>query len=199
MSITLRITTLFLGFLLPTMGAFAQSDTLQVRYDELLDRSETYNQFKVIRTERLQSLWSEVQDSIRTYQQGATVAAQEISELKSQVAELTSDLQAVRVELGQTQDQLGMISFLGIDFNVVAYHTIVWAIIISLLALGIIIYGMYHRANSVTRSTNNDLRALQHEYEDFKERARTRETKVKRELQTAVNTIEELKRGAKKS
>ena len=198
MSTTFRI--LSTVFLLTSLqiSAFSQSDSLQVRYDELMQKSETYEQFKVIRTNRLTSLWSEVQDTISTYQRQQSSAESEIKNLKSNQGKLSAEIEQLKEQLVATESQLGKLTFLGADINATAYHSIVWGIILVLAILIIISYGMFLRSNALTRTTSNDLNTLKEEFEQLKERARERETKIKRELQTAVNTLEEYKRGIKK-
>ena len=198
MKTNIKTFVLFFGLMMAAMSASAQSDSLQVRYDELMQKSETYEQFKVIRTTRLDALWSEVQDSIRLYQRGLSSAAVETDRLSSKIDELEGELTQIKTNLDETEAQLGQISFLGADVNVTLYHTIVWAIILAIAVLIVIVYGMFLRANAVTRTTSNDLAALKDEFEQLKERSREREIKIKRELQTTLNTLEEYKRGVKK-
>ena len=198
MKTNIKTFVLFFGLMMAAMSASAQSDSLQVRYDELMQKSETYEQFKVIRTTRLDALWGEVQDSIRVYQRRLSSAAVETDRLSSKIDELEGELTQIKTNLDETEAQLGQISFLGADVNVTLYHTIVWAIILALAVLIVIVYGMFLRANAVTRTTSNDLAALKDEFEQLKERSREREIKIKRELQTTLNTLEEYKRGVKK-
>jgi hypothetical protein len=176
----------------------AQSDTLQARFDELMLSSETYQQFKVIRINRLNELFSEVQDTIKTNQQQALIIQQQLETQKEEVSRLSSKIEEINTELSITKDKLGKIDFIGIPFEVSTYHLIVWALILILAGLSVFVYTMFLRANSVSKSISGEHQALIREFEAFKERSREKEVKIKRELQTTINTLEELKRGSKK-
>lgn len=176
----------------------AQSDSLQVRYEQLMDRSETYLKYKVVSREDLNTLWSEVQDSIGSYQDQLGQQQAEIAQLNQALAERANTIESLETQADDLSGQVDSIGFLGITFSKGSYHTLVWGIIVLLIVAVVVIYSMTLRSRIVTKTTTSDLKALQAEYEEYKERARAREVKVKRELQTAVNNLEEFKRGVKK-
>ena len=191
-------TIVFGSIFILNFQSFAQSDSLQSRYDQLLGKSETYQQYKVIVKKELDAVWMAAQDSIAASRK---IIAQQQSEIKKINRELEDAKAAVldaEEQRDETQQKLGTIGFMGITFSHGAYHSLVWSIIAVLAAAIVIIYGMALRARIVNRTTSSDYRMIQSEFEQFKERARSKETKIKRDLQTAINTLEEFKRGVKK-
>jgi hypothetical protein len=185
-----------LTFVLWSNLSHSQSDTLQARYDQVLDNSETYLKYKVIIKDNLDLLWLEVQDSIQQYQVRLTEQANLVETLNNELEATQQLLSKSENEVNQWQAKSGTINFLGMALSVGTYHSLVWALIVILAASVMVIYGMSIRARSLTKSTASDLKNLQVEYDQFKERARTKEAKVKRELQTALNRMEEMKRGS---
>jgi len=169
-------------------------ESLKEKYDNILEETETFKQYKVIPQATLDDLWSQVMDSV-------SQRNREINELKSEVADqngkieaLTSDKEAIQAELDKSLSVNDSIYFLGIQFSKLGYHIMVWAIIVILLVLGAIAYSMYFRSNRATAKYKKEYEVLNAEYETHKTKSREKQVKLKRELQTAVNTLEEKKK-----
>jgi hypothetical protein len=60
------------------------------------------------------------------------------------------------------------------------------------------IYGMFLRSNKLTTSAIAELKDIQHEFADHREHSQKIQIKLKRELQTAINTLQEHKMSAKR-
>ncbi|MEQ9022021.1 MAG: hypothetical protein RLN82_04575, partial [Pseudomonadales bacterium] len=101
------------------------------------------------------------------------------------------ELAEVQARLDESLELNDTIYFLGIPFSKVGYHIMVWVIIIALAVLGVMAYFMFIRSNSVTKRAKREFDSLQAEYEEHKTKARETQVKLKRELQTAVNQLNE--------
>jgi len=170
-------------------------DTLNVKYQDMIRTTETFNQFKVIPRTTIDAFWSEVVDSL-------TQNATEIKSLKSEVSvqkdslkRLSSTKRSLQGRLDESLNQKDSIRFLGMDLSKTTYHIIVWGIIIAVAILAVVFYLMFIKGNRVTTRSKKELEELQVEFEEHKNKARESQVKLKRELQTAVNKLEELKRG----
>lgn len=64
-----------------------------------------------------------------------------------------------------------------------------------LAVLAALAYMMFMKSNRVTSRSRKELGALEQEFEDHKNKARETQVKLKRELQTSINKMEEMKRG----
>lgn len=166
-------------------------ETLREKYDAMLEKTETYEQYKVIPRTTLNSFWSEAVDSLKQ-QAGA------IRDLRSQVTSQQVEIKSLKAEMAGIQAQLDeslnlndTIYFLGIPFSKVGYHIMVWLIIAVLAVLGVMSYFMFIRSNSVTSKTRREYETLNAEYEEHKTNAREKQVKLKRELQTAINQLNE--------
>ncbi|MEQ9467523.1 MAG: hypothetical protein RLN88_08930 [Ekhidna sp.] len=182
--------TFSLAFILFAMQSQAQ-ETLREKYDAMLEKTETYEQYKVIPRTTLNSFWSEALDSLK--QQART-----IRDLRSQVTGQQGEINSLRAEIAEVQSKLDeslelndTIYFLGMPFSKVGYHIMVWLIIAALAVLGVMSYLMFIRSNSVTSKTRREYETLNAEYEEHKTHARETQVKLKRELQTAINQLNE--------
>lgn len=188
----------FLTIILINFHASAQSDSLQTQYDELIDRSESYQRYKVIVKQDLDQFWRAAQDTIVNYQRRLSAEQTQVAGLKKELASSNERITELERQITTLSEQVDSISFLGVLFSKATYHALVWSLILLLMVGVAVIYAATLRARLVTKSTASDYKSLQSEYEEYKERARAREVKVKRELQTASNNLEEFKRTMRK-
>jgi DNA repair exonuclease SbcCD ATPase subunit len=176
-----------------------QSDenrTLHAKYKEMVEDAETYEKYKVIATQQLNSFWGEVEDSLVSYRK-------EIADVKIAIANINKTLEASKDSLAVVNEQLqaseevnGEISFLGMSLNKTFYNTVVWGIVGGLLILLGIMYVSFKNSHSITNRAKRDLVQVTEELEELRQRSNEKQVKLKRELQTAVNQLEEVRRKA---
>ena len=177
--------------LLTTLMFTISAQTLNEKYNQLLESTETYEQYKVIPRTDLNAFWSEVMDSVN--RQSGIISGLE-SQLKNEqvkVVEAQNQEQEAQAKLDESLKFNDSIVFVGINFSKTSYHIMVWLIIVVLAVLGVISYLMYLRSNSVTSSAKRELEALSTEFEEHRHRSREKQVKLKRDLQTAVNKLNE--------
>lgn len=173
-----------------TPQSFGQ-ETLQEKYDDMIESTETYEQYKVIPRSRLDGFWTEVTDSIKRNEaiqknQQNTILEQQAENVR--VAAVAKDFEA---QLSESLDLNDTIYFLGIPFSKVGYHLMVWLIIVVLAVLGVLSYLMFLRSNRVTTRVKKEHEELIVEFDAHKDKARETQVKLKRELQTALNNLNE--------
>ena len=168
-----------------------QAQSLQEKYDEMMEKTETYEQYKVIPRTRLDGFWTEVTDTLKA-------KTNRIQDLRADGIAKQADIDALGSELSQVQSKLDeslelndTIYFFGIPFSKLGYHLMVWILIIALAVLGIISYLTFLRSNKVTTRVKAEFETLESEFEKHKNGAREKQAKLKRELQTAINQLGE--------
>ncbi|WP_421764594.1 hypothetical protein [Ekhidna sp.] len=173
-----------------SLSASAQ-ETLQQKFDNMLENTETYERYKVIPRTDLNAFWSEVTDTLNQKQQKIQQLQSETQDAKANAQQSRAELVSVQAKLDESLELNDTIYFFGIPFSKIGYHILVWAIIAILAVLGIMAYFMFIRSNSVTTKTRREFETLQAEYEEHKSKSRETQVKLKRELQTAVNQLSE--------
>jgi septal ring factor EnvC (AmiA/AmiB activator) len=169
--------------------------TLDGKYNQLMDNSETYQIYKVIKINELNAFWSEVVDSLQQNRQKIEGLQDRVDQLSQTITSQKNEIESVKAELDESLTRNDSIEFLGIQFSKTAYHILVWAIIILLAAGIIVVFTLYKRSHSVTARAQKDYQTIQRDFEQYKDKAREKQVKLKRELQTAVNNLEEARRG----
>jgi hypothetical protein len=179
------------------------ANTLSQQFYALKKKSNSYQEYKVIKESSLNTLWKNVQDSLSvTKKELQTIQAKTNSQLQAiqakmdgQQAELSKLKQAVAdrdQKLETIAYNTDRISVLGIAMLKENYIFLNMAIISALLLLlGGAIY-KYRDSNKVAVAKVSEFESVKSELNGYKQRLRERETIMGRELQTERNKIEEL-------
>lgn len=181
-------TFLILILLFITSFGFSQTEnTLENQFDDVYNRSNNYQEFKVVKRTELNSLKESTLDSISVYK-NALVQMQ--SELESQQIELgliQTSLKETNEKLQKTEQRENEISFLGIQTSKSAYNGVVWTIIICLAIILFFFIFRFKNSNVVTRDTKRKLDELEKEFELHRQRALEREQQLNRKLLDEIN------------
>jgi len=195
-SISFGMLSLFMVFATQLMG---QDDeqierNLEEQYEYLMKKSTTYQDYKVVKVVGLNQLWKNINDSIGLAHSNYYAAKREIKGLNEELAAVKDSLNTTSASLEESNYNRDRISFIGIPLLKGAYNTIVWGIIFVLAIIVVVLFMRFMKSNAVTKSTRNEYGKLEEEFENYKKNARENEINLKRDLQTAHNTIEDLKR-----
>lgn len=197
---------IFLLVVFFTCNIYAQDDTTEEetpteaavtnlgdQYNTLKKSSNTYNSFKIIRETKLDAFWADVTDSIAATKEQYQQAQTQVGDLQNELKGIKNDMAAKDKELAAHQHAITHISVLGIDIPKESFIYTFWGVI-SFLVLALLIMAYRFRENSrVTSTTRKEYTAVKEELEEFKKRSLEKEKKLRRELQTERNTVEELK------
>ncbi len=191
-----------LGIGLPGLSfndAFAQSpstqtpSTLREQFVFLKEESNTYKDKKIIRETELNRFWTNVRDSLSQVHQQLALTKSNINARKAEIDTLNAKLESQREMVEESEHASTHISVMGIDVLKNNFLSFFWitASVLTLLLLGALY--QYRNSKMVTSKTQYNLRAIQRELEDFRKKSLEKERKLRRELQTERNRVEELK------
>lgn len=167
--------------------------TLREQFREMLDKSETYTEYKVVKRTSLSAYSRSVQDSISAFRNEISALKNQVSDQKSQINQLSKQIDDLKSQLDKSESLRESISFLGINFNKATYHIFVWVIIGGLAGFGVFAYSSFVRSNKVTAKSKKEIKEIELEYEEHKKRSHEKQIKMGRELQTERNNVEELR------
>ncbi len=184
---------------LSPQGAVAQSPTTQApstlreQFDYLKEESNTYENKKIVRINDLNRFWTNVRDSLSQVHQQLALTKNNINARKAEIDTLNARLESQREMVEESEHASTHISVMGIDILKNSFLSFFWitASVLTLLLLGALY--QYRNSRMVTSRTQYNLRAIQRELEDFRKKSLEKERKLRRELQTERNRVEELK------
>ncbi|MGV3587833.1 MAG: hypothetical protein ACO1OF_12575 [Adhaeribacter sp.] len=185
-----------------------KNNTLQQQFNSLKYLSSTHKEFnqdyKVVRLNRLDGFWRNVADTLRAREIKLKNARKDIEkellQAKQSLQDQEKQLQTLKQENAQKElavqqsvHNVANISFLGLDMNKITFVILSWGIIAFLLiGLGILFY-LYKNSKYVADEKVKSYNDIEQELKNHKQTARDKELKIKRELQTEINRVEELK------
>jgi uncharacterized protein HemX len=171
----------------------AAQPTLEQQFREIMQETETFKSYKVIQIERLNSFWDTVEDSIQQKENAVLTANQKIAEQQNTINKLNNTIREGRASIEEAAYDREHINVIGIDFNKATFIIISFLIIAALLAVIAFGYGKYKYSTKVAAEKSKSYDKLEEEYKNHQDKAREKQMKLKREIQTHINKIEELK------
>lgn len=188
------LTFIFLPLLVNAQNEDVETDqSISGTYKTLYERSETYNNYKVIRISSMNALMNKVYDTLRVHKQTIADRNQEIIDLKNNIEILNNKITELDEELKATQKVAGSISFLGLLISKATYNIILWAIIAGLVVLLVIAYGSHARSLKLYSIARKEFTDLNEEFEEYRRTSQENKVKLGRELQTERNLVADLK------
>ena len=165
----------------------AKPTTLEGVFQQLIDRSGAWQNFKMLDRGKLAAFQRSMTDSINGVRSQLVAEKQKVKENEATIKELNDKITEIQAALDQTKDQKDSVNFFGILISKGLYNTIMWGIVLALASLLILYIYKFSNGNVVTKKSINDLNELQEEYENYRKAAIEREQKVRRQLQDEIN------------
>lgn len=182
-------------------------NSLAKQFKNLKDNANSYVEnnrtYKVVNVKALDAFWKSVQDSMEAREKALVAAGkerdEELAKAKENIQQQNSQLEAIKKqyaakeqEVQQSAYNVANLSVLGIDMEKQNYVILSFAVIITLLILLGIFLMQYRSSKMVAVEKQKAFEEIDQEYNEYKKNAREKELKVKRELQTEMNRIDEL-------
>ncbi|WP_066509682.1 hypothetical protein [Rufibacter sp. DG15C] len=182
--------------------------TLQQQFNSLKFRSSSYTEkgqgYRVVRESGLDALLRSVQDTLQARQQSIKNAGketavalaktqQELADQKAQVLALQQENAKKDQQLQQGAHDVASLTVLGMDMDKQVYVWLSLGIILGLGVLAAALSVMYKNSNAEAQEKIHAFEEVNEEFKNYKQAARDKEIKLKREQQSEANKVEELK------
>ncbi|MHA6249588.1 hypothetical protein ACXYMU_16715 [Pontibacter sp. CAU 1760] len=182
-------------------------NSLTEQYNRLKSGANSYSEggrdYKVINVKSMDAFWKSVQDTIKAREQAMVQAGknteQALVEAKDSIQKQHSQLQAIRKqyaakeqEVQQSAYNVANLQVLGMDMEKQNYVILSFVVIVVLLLMAGIMLVQYRSSRQTAVDKQKAYDEIDNEYNEYKKNAREKELKLKRELQTEMNRIEEM-------
>ena len=161
-----------------SMPEILDTATLQQQLDYMKERMNIYNGYRAVRDDIFLKMNKNSLDSLNSAKREISRLESTLSNTKSEMASLEQTLQETTGERDLAIKNKNSMSFLGIQMNKALYNSILWIIILSLLALLVILFLLFKRSFTVTRQTTKDLEETKEEFESYRQQSRERYEKL---------------------
>jgi hypothetical protein len=180
------------------------SDKLFTEFNSLKENANSYkegkSEYKVINVNSLNAFWNNIERNIKTTEtelikarngsKDEILAAQtEINTQKQQIEALKAD-NALKDEEVKKSDSISIFGLIYIPKDV--FVIMMFSVIAILFIILAVVYLQFKNSKKVTDEKKRAFDAIDLELNEVKKNARERELKLKRDLQTEMNRIEEL-------
>ena len=153
----------------------------------LIQNSNRYQDYKVVKRAFLDKLKSNIADSVSGLKGQISSSKEQIQKQQSTIESLNESLAKTNQNLSSVTTEKDNMQFLGMQVSKGSYKTTMWSIIGVLLALLAFFIYKYRNSNSVTVQARKSLEETEAEFEDHRRRALEREQKIMRKLQDEIN------------
>lgn len=170
-----------------TVKKFTDTGSVSNQFDNLIQNSNRYQEYKVVKKTWLFKLKSNVTDSISTFKNNITITNKLVNSQKKSIDSLKLAIHTSEASISNLNNEIQSISLLGLQINKGAFKTIMFSIIVILAILLLFFISKFKQSNSITTQTKLDLKELDEEFEEHRKKALERDQKVRRQLQDELN------------
>ncbi len=168
-------------------SSIAQENDLENQFNEVLKKSNNYQEYKVIKKVEINALKKNVLDTVSALELNIASSSIEIEEQKSTISNLNNELETTKNKLTVSKEKEEGIELLGVLTNKSTYNTFAFSLIGILLFTIFILFYKFKNSNSVTKSTLTKISETEEELDTFRQKSIEREQQLRRKLQDEIN------------
>lgn len=161
--------------------------TVENQFEYVIQRSNNYQDYKVVKKVWLTQLKSHVLDSLDAINKEVLKSAATIKNQEAEILNLKESLTNTKSNLDSTIKEKDSMQLFGLQLSKTGYNVVMWSVIAGLLVLLIVFLFKFRTSNAVTKNTNKKLIEIEEEFEEHRRTALEREQKVRRQLQDEIN------------
>lgn len=184
----LKILLLTVCFALYVLPAIAQqkTTTLEELFVDVIDKSNRYEEYKVVKIYKLNNLKKNVEDSIASIKKDLENAQGTIALQKSEIDTLTQSMSSLQTELNTSIENQDGINLFGALINKTIYKITMWGIIGLLVLAVLYLLFKFKNSNVITKAAKLKLTETDEEFETHRQQALEREQQLRRKLQDEI-------------
>ena len=171
----------------------AQDITLKDRYVLMKTKSQTYQDYKVIKESVLDGVWKITTDSLREKKNVLANTKKEVLKLKNDVVAAKNETAKTKESVAEILYDSTHINVFGINFNKKVFISGAGIIIAALIFVLVLLFGKMRWMQSSSKEKVETLDRLTKEYDDFKHKALDKQMKLSRELQNERNKLQDMR------
>ena len=192
----MKISILTSVFLIIASAAFAQDtlNTLDSKWNYMLRKSENYQDYKVINKNLLNDMYKSIQDTLFKLRAELSTERARTKGQNDQIALLNKQIREDKTGFDQVSNEKNSIGFLGMQINKYAYVSLLWILLVGISLGSVLMFSLYKNSKKITKTKSQEYDILTKQLEEAKALKIETERKLKREIQTLLNKLEELKK-----
>ena len=183
----LKLLPFFILFVGQCLYSQETNNTIDNQFVDVIEKSNRYEDFKVVKITKLNALKKNVSDSIASLKTEINSLQNNQSTQQNQIDSLSREMVKLNEALLASQKKEDGISFFGAIIKKSVYNTIMWGIIVFLIISVFIFIFKFKRSNTLTKEAQEKLIDTEAEYDTHRQNALEREQQLRRKLQDELN------------
>ncbi|MFV0564551.1 MAG: tRNA (guanine-N1)-methyltransferase [Flavobacteriaceae bacterium] len=163
------------------------SGTISNQFEYIIQRSNNYQDFKVVKKTWLSTLKAHTLDSLSAVHKLLTDTEAIVNNQNNEITDLKLKLSNTEQTLANTNQEKDSMSLFGLQLSKTNYNILMWCLIGILLVLLLFFIYKFKSSNTITQEAKKALTATEEEFEEHRRVALEREQKVRRQLQDEIN------------
>ena len=159
-------------------SAVLDSALLEAQLDYIHENTRVYNDFRAIRADIFLKMKRNVLDTINASKLEVEQLNSQSTERNFRIETLNTDLTRTKNEKDEAIKNQNSLSFFGIQMNKTLYNSIVWFIILGLVALAVMLIMLHRRSHLVTKQVKEELQTTQDEFDLHRKSSREKYEKL---------------------
>jgi hypothetical protein len=184
------------AYLIIALAANAQDtlNTLDSKWNYMLSKAENYEAYKVINKNQLNEVYKSIKDTLTQLRAGLAAERLKVKGQNDQILLLNKQIKDEKAKFDQVSGEKDSIGFMGMQINKYTYVSLLWIVLIGIAAGSVLMFFLYRNSKNITRTKSQEYSVLEKQLEEAKAARTETERKLKREMQTLINKLDELKR-----
>lgn len=185
---TLPILLFFgISLFLSPVNAQEAGATIDEQFTDVIDKSNRYEDYKVVKIYKLNNLRKNIKDSIAEFEASLEAAELFAGKQEARIDTLSSKVQDLESQLATSKDKEDGIDLFGSLIKKSTYKTTMWSIIGVLALISIFLFFKFRNSNAITRSANLKLSETEAEFEEHRQKNLEQQQVLRRKLQDEIN------------
>jgi hypothetical protein len=159
-------------------SAVLDSALLEAQLDYIHENTRVYNDFRAIRADIFLKMKRNIIDTLNASKLEVEQLNSQLTERNFQIETLNTDLARTKNEKDEAIKSQNSLSFFGIQMNKTLYNSIVWFIILGLVALAVMLVMLHRRSHLVTKQVKEELQTTQGEFDHYRKSSREKYEKL---------------------
>lgn len=169
------------------LQAQESENSLEDQFTDVIENSNRYQDYKVVKIFKLNTLKKSVTDSLNALQNDLSSSNAKINELTQRIDSLQQEINKTETALGISKEKEDGIHLFGALIKKSTYNAILWSIIGVLLLVTLYFIYRFKSSNSITKEAQEKLTDTEAEFESHRQRSLEREQQLRRKLQDELN------------
>lgn len=162
-------------------------NTLNNQMIDAFEKSNSYQEYKVIKKAQLANLKRNVLDSVSTLEKRIAAQQTDLDLQKDEIDSLSKNLTSTQQQLAKSKEKEDGIKLFGILISKATYNAIMWGVIVLLLFVGGFLFYRFLNSHKITNAAQLKMAEMEIELEDHRRKSLEREQKLRRKLQDEIN------------